>query len=525
LRYFASAITCLAFTLVAACSAMVEDVASVAVHSASDYNPHAPSIEVLPLEEALEQAPWLTAGAYKVTALKEGNQIDTAVLDALEFSHSAGELTIGLNRALTSAAVYVSYDATTTTYQATEAEREGAISFAAKIRPGLVGVGVTAVHDGKLSTRLSLATLRFAAGADTAVVKRTEITLIPRNSVPDLVATDNVNSTATLSWTERHNGDYNNDSVVSIADITPLGSKLGADTDDGIGIDAEEIVIDGDENGLLTISDLTPLGAALTDHITGYNVYRTAIAGLGDNPDPTNAGIWTKVENDANPDGPSAPRQWNNQKTRLQYSFIDDCGNGTFAWYVAATSDPGDPNEPIGPASNVAKQLVTPAGPPPAGLSFEIVAPETEFQSVNDEFYLAVKITGVSELFSANVRFEYDSSVLEFIEGVSAYNDGNDHPNFLDPPLFVTVDDVDAAATPYVLLGFNATQTQGIPTKSGDGYLGYFKFRVTSAGDLIYPQAFKFPQATNFIYLWGETYGESVATPALGSPQLLNLAP
>jgi hypothetical protein len=93
----------------------------------------------------------------------------------------------------------------------------------------------------------------------------------------------------------------------------------------------------------------------------------------------------------------------------------------------------------------------------------------------------------------------------------------------LEPPLFVTADDVDAAASPYILLGFNATQTQGTPTKDGDGYLGFIKFRAKAAG--INTETFRFPQASNFIYLWGETYGEAIATPALGAPQILNVTP
>jgi hypothetical protein len=106
---------------------------------------------------------------------------------------------------------------------------------------------------------------------------------------------------------------------------------------------------------------------------------------------------------------------------------------------------------------------------------------------------------------------------------VAAYNDGTDHPNMLEPPLFVAVNDVDGAVSPYVLLGFNATQTQGTPAKDGDGYLGYFKFKAIAAG--INNEAFRFPQSSNFIYLWGVNYGEDAAEPALGSPQLINIAP
>jgi hypothetical protein len=310
--------------------------------------------------------------------------------------------------------------------------------------------------------------------------------------------------------------------VVNISDISRIGPRLGHSTTDG-NDDGKDEVVDGDNNGLITIAELTPLGGNLGSTITGYNVYRTVVTGPTDVPDPADTGRWTKVPNVDNPSGPSAPRQFNQQQTRLSYTFIDNSGLGEFAWYVAPVSLAGDPFQLEGPASNVAQVVVTPAGPPPAGLSFEITSPGGEFRTVGDEFYVAVKVTGVDSLFSANVRFEYDGSVVQFVEGVPAYNDGSDHPNVLEPPLFVSVDDVDPAASPYVLLGFNATQTQGTPVKTGDGYLGYFKFKALAPG--IINEAFRFPQVTNFIYLWGQNYGEAVATPALGSPQLLNIAP
>jgi hypothetical protein len=530
LRYLALIIIALAVLFASACSSLVVDAASVAaLHSVSDYNPQAPTIAVPTLDLALASATWLRSGAFDVTALDSLNQPDVQTKAVLRLSSVGNTLRISNSMPVVSAGLYVRYDADRFHPVELNAERLDAVSLATQVRRGLIAVGVAGMGGNLLNPGAPLAEITLAAGADNFVPRRTSIRITPNNAVgvdagteDDLVALDNANSSATLSWQEQHTGDYDLNGLVTINDISPIGSKLNHSTTDGIQ-DAEDEVVDGDKNGLITIAELTPLGSSLNSSITGYNVYRTLVTGPGDTPDPADTGRWTKVPNTAEPTGPSAPRQYNGQKTRLTYTFIDNSGLGQYAWYVAATSPASDPFAQEGPSSNVAIQTVTPAGPPPAGLSFEITSPGGEFRTVDDEFYVAVKVTGVSDLFSANVRFEYDGSVVQFVEGVPSYNDGTDHPNFLELPLFVSVDDVDAAQSPYVLLGFNDTQKQGTPAKSGDGYLGYFKFKAVAPG--IIDEAFRFPQASNFIYLWGETYGDAVAQPGLGSPQLLNIAP
>src|SRR6185369_4435623 len=164
----------------------------------------------------------------------------------------------------------------------------------------------------------------------------------------------------------------------------------------------------------------------------------------------TDSGRWTKVPNDAEPAGPSAPRDFNGQKARLVYTFHDASGDGDFGWYVVALDSTGSASTKD---SNVATVTVTPAGPPPAGLTFEIQDPATEFATVGDEFYLAVKVNDITGLFSSNVRFEYDASLVQLEESVETYAG---HPNLLEPPLFLAVDDVGPATSPYKLIGFNA---------------------------------------------------------------------
>ena len=162
---------------------------------------------------------------------------------------------------------------------------------------------------------------------------------------------------------------------------------------------------------------------------------------------------------------------------------------------------------------------------PPADLSFRIEPPASPMMNLNDEFYLAILVSNVTGLFSANVRFEYDSSLVTFIEGVPSYDDGTVHPNLLSPPLFLAADDVGPADSPYKLVGFNATQTAGTPAKDGEGVLGYIRFKATATGGVpvVNPECFRFPQSTTFLYLWGSTYGVPIAEPVLGNPQIINI--
>jgi len=524
LRYFASTLIAFALLLAAGCSTFLLDAGTslVGVHGASTYNPQAPTIHISSLDVALASAPWISAGGFQVTALDGLNKPDSAALGTLKLNPTSNTLTISATRPLSSVAIYVRYDSSKLhPTQLGSPVRADGIALNARVKPGLLAVGVAAIGDGVLSTRIPLASLSFAPGADSQV-RIVSIKGIPNNIVPDLVAVDNVTTpgSATLSWSERHVGDYDQNSEVNAADLSKLGKYLG---ETPAAPDWNEAQLpDGDFNGEVNVADITPIGANLGSRITGFNVYRTPLTSPSEDPDPVDSGRWTKVDNTGDPSGPSAPRQFNNQKTRLTYTFIDSCGIGDFGWYVAAVADTGE-TPALGPPRVVAKQTVTPAGPPPAGLSFEIIAPATEFQTVGDEFYLAVKVTGVTNLFSANVRFEYDGSVVQYEDGVASYNDGTDHPNFLVDPLFVAVDNVDTATSPFVLLGFNDTEKQGTATQSGDGYLGYFKFKAIAPG--IINEAFRFPQSSNFIYLWDATYGEAAAAPALGGPQLLNIAP
>lgn len=517
--------TCLAaafaLALLAGCGAGSALDAALPRASAA-YNPQAPLQQLTPTLEALSAASWRDIGnGRQITALDEFNNTDFETLARLELKAERESLSFRLRHSLPHVYVYLRFDPSRERIaEVVTASQPASIGLHLPAGPGMAAIGVCAVGNAGLSTRYPVAEVRFSAGWDQATRLVSAANDDSRSKVTTLVSIDNADSSATLNWQERHTGDYDVNSEVNISDLTPVGIYFG-DTyvDESTPGYAEMEVVDGDGNKEINISDLTPIGANFLTSITGYNVYRTPLSSFQEEPDVDDTGRWTKVENLAAPSGPSAPRQGNGQKSRLPYSFRDECGDGDFGWYVVAVGLPGDNPLESSQKSNLAKITVTPGGPPPAGLSFEIMAPDSELANVDDEFYLAVKVSGVTGLFSANVRFEYDGGLVELLESVPAYDS---NLNFLDPPLFLAVDDVLAATDPYVQLGFNATQTQGTPAKDGEGYLGFFKFKCIGAG--INDACFRFPQSSNFIYLWGEQYGVAAATPALGSPQLLNIA-
>jgi hypothetical protein len=488
---------------------------------AAEWNPQAPSIDVLPLSEALDAAPAIEQDGRRVTALSTGNQPDLAVLAALKLESNGDAFVIRADRPFASVALHVQYDPAREHVMSAQSERDDAVSIAIT-RRGLVAVGVAATNSAGLNPALPLAEVRFAPGAETVLRRPAAISQMPRSAVTDLAAVWDGEGSGTLSWFERHSGDYNLDGEVGVADITPVGANFNKPVIEGNDDWAELEVVDGNENELIEVADLTPIGQSFQSFITGYNVYRTALTDPEEIPDPAaDPGRWEKVLNDAQPDGPSAPRDYNGQKTRLYYTFLDTpAESGDYGWYVVPVGRTGE--SPLeGPFSNVATAEI---GPPPVALSFEIQSPHSELLNVGTEFYIGVKVANVEGLFSANIRFEYDATLVTYVDSVAFYTDGgsNEHPNLLTPPLFVGVD-VGDIPDDYREVGFNATQRMGIDDPvDGEGFLGYVKFRCISEG--INEECFRFPQSSTYLYLWGENYGVPVGLPELGGPQIVNIA-
>jgi hypothetical protein len=487
------------------------------------YNPLAPSLPAPRGVDSVKLLRGLPLGARTVVATTASDELDDAVQATLRLSGGGDGLTISLARPLTDVALYVRYNGAAEHLKGSSAAPAGSVSLVHEVEPGLLAVAFSATTPAGLKPG-RLITLSFAPGASAVVRSTSTITGNARAAVTDLAIADNGDATATLQWSERNPGDYDLNSEVNSGDLAKIGQnyrKVFDNTDPDF---AKLDVIDGDGNGEINgQGDLTVIGQNYKSTITGYNLYRTTLATPTEDPDPAESGRWTKVDNATDASGPSAPREFNGQNFRLVYTFVDTCGGGDFGWYVRPTGAGTGASLEEGTRGEAATATIGNGAPPDAGLSFEIQPPAGGVVSAGDDIYIAVKVTGAVDLFSANVRVEYDSTLLQFVEVVPSYNDGTDHPNILTPPLFVGADNVGTATAPYKLLGFNATQTLGTPAVTNDGALGYMHF--TAVGNGLNAAAVRFPQSTNFIYLWGVQYGVPVLTPSLGSPLQVSVVP
>lgn len=84
---------------------------------------------------------------------------------------------------------------------------------------------------------------------------------------------DASNASAELQWDYANRGDYDQNGLANVSDLTPLGAHLGEGTGTPFPRSSNLSVIDGDNNGVITVAELTPLGASLNNGITSYNVY------------------------------------------------------------------------------------------------------------------------------------------------------------------------------------------------------------------------------------------------------------
>lgn len=91
------------------------------------------------------------------------------------------------------------------------------------------------------------------------------------NAIPDFTLTDIGGGMAELTWSYYNEGDYNQDGIVSVADITPLAIHFG----EGWAIGQENslhAVVDGSGNGTVDIADVTPIAMNFGVEAAGFLV-------------------------------------------------------------------------------------------------------------------------------------------------------------------------------------------------------------------------------------------------------------
>ncbi|MEZ5339436.1 MAG: PKD domain-containing protein [bacterium] len=127
-----------------------------------------------------------------------------------------------------------------------------------------------------------------------------------------------------LNWEYRCSGDYDQNGLVSISDLTPLGVHFGKSGP--FSVSSIESVVDGDGNGEINLGDITPIGQNFGRGVESYNIYLSANASDA----PASAGEASKIAaagtyNFGSAIGSSATQ-------RLQFSRTSVITAGMFYW-------------------------------------------------------------------------------------------------------------------------------------------------------------------------------------------------
>jgi len=113
---------------------------------------------------------------------------------------------------------------------------------------------------------------RLKSALAEALSARGEAKLVSRppsgaaNAVSDLEVVDNGDGTYSLVWSYVNAGDYNQDSIVNIMDVTPLAAHFNETAE------PTNEWIDGNRDGGITILDVTPLAAGFFCELADYAV-------------------------------------------------------------------------------------------------------------------------------------------------------------------------------------------------------------------------------------------------------------
>ncbi len=103
----------------------------------------------------------------------------------------------------------------------------------------------------------------------------------PGNKVTDLSASVN-GTTATLQWTEKNKGDFNNSGFVSIEDISALAEHFWHTSPyvGNVPVDEMDAIVDGNEDGIVNVQEISVLAENFFSRIAGYEVFLLPIPSL-----------------------------------------------------------------------------------------------------------------------------------------------------------------------------------------------------------------------------------------------------
>jgi len=152
-----------------------------------------------------------------------------------------------------------------------------ALLFSQRLDAGLLQLGLAMLGEHALPANTELLRLlpQPASGGFSPAQTVKSVSAAPATPVADLHF-DSADIT-TLSWTYYNNGDYDQNGLVTVGDITPVGLYFGRVLTDADWNEAR--AADGDLNGAITVSDLTPIGVNFNRRVDRFAVRESAAEG------------------------------------------------------------------------------------------------------------------------------------------------------------------------------------------------------------------------------------------------------
>ena len=196
-----------------------------------------------------------------------------------------------------------------------------------------LGLARTGAHRGTSAAAGPLIELDFGTGPERTYRRISQVNTDPR-SVVELFVSDAGEEWVQLAWDERNPGDYNNNGLVEVSDLTPVGFYFEQQVSSAADPDAVDVV-DGNQDGYITVSDLTPIGANYLDNVEGYGVYHSTgdVADLDGYDDLGLPTVERAAVMDATPTA--------EQKHRLHYTYQANVGVGSHHFFVRPVSVDG----------------------------------------------------------------------------------------------------------------------------------------------------------------------------------------
>jgi len=91
-----------------------------------------------------------------------------------------------------------------------------------------------------------------------------------RNKVSDLSITGIGDGLFSVAWSYVNIGDYNQDGIVDVADVSPLAEHFGERKNGGVFPHPQDFVIDGNKDGVIDVGDIAPIAENIFSEVMGY---------------------------------------------------------------------------------------------------------------------------------------------------------------------------------------------------------------------------------------------------------------